>query len=63
MESSAELLLVLINDILELSRIESGEFPIKYQWVRMNTELKFVLEHFYALADAKGLKFFCQYRI
>ncbi|MFB9217380.1 ATP-binding protein [Vibrio sinaloensis] len=57
MESSAELLLVLINDILELSRIESGEFPIKYQWVRMNTELKFVLEHFYALADAKGLKF------
>ncbi|EGA68884.1 signal transduction histidine kinase [Vibrio sinaloensis DSM 21326] len=57
MESSAELLLVLINDILELSRIESGEFPIKYQWVRLNTELKFVLEHFYALADAKGLKF------
>ena len=57
MESSAELLLVLINDILELSRIESGEFPMKYQWVRLNTELKFVLEHFYALADAKGLKF------
>lgn len=57
MESSAELLLVLINDILELSRIESGEFPIKYQWVRLSTELRFVLEHFYALADAKGLQF------
>jgi len=56
MESSAELLLVLINDILELSRIESGEFPIKYQWVKLKNELNFMLEHFTALADAKDLR-------
>lgn len=56
MESSAELLLVLINDILELSRIESGEFRIKCQWVNLKNELEFMLEHFYALSDAKGLK-------
>lgn len=58
MESSAELLLVLINDILELSRIESGEFRVKYQWVKLKPELEFMLEHFYVLAEAKGLTFF-----
>ncbi|NVD06651.1 response regulator [Vibrio sp. JPW-9-11-11] len=56
MECSAELLLVLIDDILDLSRIESGEFPIKYQWVNLNSELSQVLEHFRELALSKGLK-------
>ncbi|UPQ86781.1 ATP-binding protein [Vibrio sinaloensis] len=56
MECSAELLLVLIDDILDLSRIESGEFPIKYQWVNLNSELSQVLEHFRELAINKGLQ-------
>ncbi|WP_100752322.1 response regulator [Vibrio salilacus] len=56
MECSAELLLVLIDDILDLSRIESGEFPIKYQWVNLKTELSQVLEHFRELALSKGLQ-------
>lgn len=56
MESSAELLLILIDDILELSRIESGEFSIKYQWVNLKNELEFMLDHFNALAAAKNLK-------
>ncbi len=56
MESSAELLLILIDDILELSRIESGEFNIKYQWVNLKNELEFMLEHFHTLAAAKNLQ-------
>lgn len=56
MESSAELLLILIDDILELSRIESGEFSIKYQWVNLKNELEFMLDHFNALAGAKNLE-------
>lgn len=57
MESSAELLLVLINDILDLSRIESGEFSTKYQWVKLRNDLSSILEHFQTLANAKGLDF------
>lgn len=57
MESSAELLLVLINDILDLSRIESGEFSTKYQWVKLRGDLSSILEHFQTLANAKGLDF------
>ncbi|MGF1694238.1 response regulator [Vibrio lamellibrachiae] len=56
MESSAELLLVLINDILDLTRIESGQFSINYQWVELRTELEKTLEHYYNQAEQKKLK-------
>lgn len=56
MEASSELLLVLMNDILDLSTIESGNFSIKNDWVRLRSELEVTLSHFYALADAKSLK-------
>lgn len=57
MESSAGMLLILIDDILELSRIESGEFSVKYQWVNLHSELGFMLDHFRSLANSKGLEF------
>lgn len=33
MENSAELLLIIINDILDLSRIESGHFSLHCHWL------------------------------
>lgn len=57
MESSAEHLLVLINDILELSRIESGGFQIKNRWVNLYSEFTYILEHFQHVATLKGLNF------
>lgn len=35
MESSAELLLVIINDILDLTRIESGHFMLQCNWISL----------------------------
>ncbi|MCW8335175.1 ATP-binding protein, partial [Vibrio paucivorans] len=57
MEISAELLLVLINDILDLTRIESGNFPIQKTWVELHSKLSVMLEHFSKLARDKGLEF------
>ncbi|MCK6265012.1 response regulator [Vibrio sp. ZSDE26] len=61
MSASAELLLVLINDILDLTRIEAGQYSINYQWVELNSLLNQTVEHYYTQAKQKELELLCDF--
>ncbi|MCF8779960.1 ATP-binding protein [Vibrio sp. IRLE0018] len=56
MENSAELLLTIISDILDLSRIESGEFSLSEQWINISDTVSFVISQQQHSALSKGLK-------
>ncbi|MDK2621427.1 ATP-binding protein [Vibrio vulnificus] len=55
MESSAGLLLAIISDILDLSKIESGEFSLSPQWININDTVTFVVSQQQLVAATKGL--------
>ncbi|PNH87373.1 signal transduction histidine kinase [Vibrio diazotrophicus] len=57
MEHSAELLLVIINDVLDLSRIESGHFKLQCHKVNLYHKLNHALEYHRQLAEDKGIAF------
>ncbi|MBY8069945.1 response regulator [Vibrio fluvialis] len=57
MENSAELLLVIINDILDLSRIESGHFELQRHWISLSKKLQHALEYHSQVAQAKDIEF------
>ncbi|WP_154171817.1 ATP-binding protein [Vibrio metoecus] len=57
MESSAELLLIIINDILDLSRIESGHFSLHCHWVDLRKKLDQSLVYHRQIAQEKGIAF------
>lgn len=57
MEDSAELLLVIINDILDLSRIESGHFKLHCHWVQLHKRLMHALEYHHKAAETKAIHF------
>lgn len=57
MESSAELLLVIINDILDLTRIESGHFMLQCNWISLEKKLSHSLMYHSQLAKEKGIDF------
>lgn len=55
--SSGKNLLVLINDILDLSKIEAGKFELAYDAVKIRDFLKEVYQIFSIKLDEKNLKF------
>ncbi|MBF9000492.1 ATP-binding protein [Vibrio nitrifigilis] len=57
MENSAELLLIIINDILDLSRIESGHFKLQCNWIDLEKKLGNSLSYHKQLAQEKGINF------
>lgn len=57
MENSAELLLVIINDILDLSRIESGHFKLQCHWVHLHKKLVHALSYHHKACVTKGIRF------
>lgn len=57
MENSAELLLVIINDILDLTRIESGHFMLQCNWISLEKKLSHSLMYHSQLAKEKGIDF------
>jgi len=53
---SGDALLVLLNDILDFSRIESGKMPIQPSSVEIRSCLRDVVDLYGATAQAKGLR-------
>ncbi|TOA98284.1 sensor histidine kinase, partial [Vibrio parahaemolyticus] len=57
MECSAELLLAIISDILDLAKIESGSFQLNEQWIHLNDTVTFVISQQKQVAITKNLSF------
>ncbi|MGR5238921.1 response regulator [Vibrio alfacsensis] len=57
MECSAELLLAIISDILDLSKIESGSFHLNEQWTNLSDAVTFVISQQEQVATKKNLNF------
>lgn len=55
MECSAELLLAIISDILDLSKIESGGFQLHEQWINLNDTVTFLVSQQKQIAIKKSL--------
>ncbi|MFK7926833.1 MAG: ATP-binding protein [Myxococcota bacterium] len=56
-ESSADLLLALINDVLDLSRLEAGRVQLERLPVQVRRHLPRILSPVKVQAEAKGLRF------
>jgi signal transduction histidine kinase/ActR/RegA family two-component response regulator len=57
METSAELLLAIISDILDLSKIESGKFLFKEKWTTIGDSVTNILCQHKQDANLKGVDF------
>jgi len=57
LKSSANVLLQLINDILDLSKIESGEMKLEKTKFHLDTILSDMMDMFVIKTEAKGLNF------
>ncbi|MVE41914.1 hybrid sensor histidine kinase/response regulator, partial [Vibrio cholerae] len=55
-----ELLLIIINDILDLSRIESGHFSLHCHWLDLEKKLDQSLVYHRQIAQDKGVHFYVQ---
>ncbi|MFM2623333.1 response regulator [Vibrio owensii] len=57
MERSADLLLAIISDILDLSKIESGSFHLNEQWTDLSDAVILIISQQKQVATAKTLSF------
>ncbi|CAM3900747.1 hybrid sensor histidine kinase/response regulator [Flavobacterium branchiophilum] len=56
-QSSANNLLVIINDLLDLSKLEAGKLRIENKGFNLNNSLQFIFSLFANKAEDKGLEF------
>ncbi len=54
---SAERLLSIINDVLDVSKIEDGKLELNNEWFDINLQLSKIIKYFRIQAEGKGLKF------
>src|SRR5262249_38059597 len=57
---SGRVLLTVLNDILDLSRIEAGRLELEHRPFDLNRALRSVTELWASAAGAKGLSFSCE---
>ncbi|MDN3679186.1 response regulator [Vibrio tapetis subsp. quintayensis] len=57
MASSAELLLAIISDVLDLSKVESASFKLEKQVVNLRDTVTNSLTQYHPIAESKGLSF------
>lgn len=57
MASSAELLLAIISDVLDLSKVESASFKLEKQVVNLRDTVTNSLAQYHPIAESKGLSF------
>ncbi|ENC6708514.1 response regulator [Vibrio harveyi] len=57
MECSADLLLAIISDILDLSKIESGSFHLNEQWTDLSDAVTLIISQQKQVATSKSLSF------
>ncbi|MFC5471329.1 response regulator [Cohnella suwonensis] len=55
--SSGKDLLALINEVLDLSKIEAGKLELVFDWVKLHKFVEFVQRQFEPVASDKGLTF------
>jgi signal transduction histidine kinase/CheY-like chemotaxis protein len=58
--SSADFLLVLVNDILDMSKIEAGQLVLERIPIRVKETLREIVQSSVSLADKKGLYLNCE---
>lgn len=56
LDQSTQLLQIIINDILDLSKLESGNFSLLNQKMAIRDTVTFVMTHFGDLAEEKSIK-------
>lgn len=56
LDQSTQLLQIIINDILDLSKLESGNFSLLNQKMAIRDAVTFVMTHFGDLAEEKSIK-------
>ena len=59
-EKSGERLLNIINDIIDISKIESGQMKVKNSGINVNEYLDQILTFFKPEAEAKNIKLICK---
>jgi signal transduction histidine kinase/ActR/RegA family two-component response regulator len=62
-ENSGNRLLNIINDVLDISKIESGQMPVTISETDLNEQLKYIYMFFKPQAEQKGLQIFCGDRL
>ncbi|WP_368855400.1 sensor histidine kinase, partial [Enterobacter cloacae] len=58
-ETSGNDLLALINDVLDISKIEAGKLELQPRRIRISPMLEKLRQGFAAAAEAKGLELRC----
>jgi len=57
MEKSSRRLIEIVNNVLDISRIETGQLKVNYRNFSLNTVLKDIFSSFYLESKDKGIKF------